>query len=335
MRRWRPSLAFVLAGALAGTLALSLSGLVALRYLGPEIGFLTAAAILAGLILAATAGLGWLLVRLLLRPIRALESYALAQATAEGTVPRHYGTRETHRTALAVIGMAEALRDRAATLRTFTDHVVHELRTPVSAIRAATELLQDMDPQEPEARLLAQIDGARMQMEARLQALRDIARAREARYLGTTTLEAVLPALDSPLALTVSGGSVAIPLSAEGLQVVLGHLLDNAAQNGARRVDLAATTTAGGGTELIVADDGPGISAGNAPRVFDPFFTTRRDSGGTGMGLAILRSLLAAHRARIDLVPAPTGASFRIAFAPEPDRAGAAAGAADAQRPPA
>ena len=59
-------------------------------------------------------------------------------------------------------------------------------------------------------------------------------------------------------------------------------------------------------------DDGPGVSPGNAARVFDPFFTTARDRGGTGLGLAIVRALIAAHGGTIALVPSPRGASFRI-----------------------
>ena len=78
-RRWRPSLGFVLGGALTGTLALSFVGLITLRYLGPEIGFRNAAVLIACLIALATGILGWLLVRLLLRPIRGLERYARAQ----------------------------------------------------------------------------------------------------------------------------------------------------------------------------------------------------------------------------------------------------------------
>ena len=63
-RNWRPSLALVLGGGLAGTLALSFAGLVTLRYLGPVIGFRNAAILLALVITLATGALGWLLVRL-------------------------------------------------------------------------------------------------------------------------------------------------------------------------------------------------------------------------------------------------------------------------------
>lgn len=313
---WRPSLAFVLAGGLAGTLALSFAGLVALRYLGPAIGFRNAEMILATLIALGTGGIGWLQWRLLLRPTLALEAYAEAQETAASPDrPRHFGTRETYRTGQRVIAMAEALRDREATIRAHTDHVTHELKTPVSAIRAAVELLEDGGTLGAEDRaLVAQIDGARAQIEAQLAALRRAAQAREVRYLGQSRLAEVVPGLAGDVAdLAVEvAADVPVPLAAEGLRIVLGQLLRNAAEHGAGRVVLSA------GVEpcpwVEVADDGRGVSAGNAGRVFDPFFTTRRDQGGTGMGLSVVRNLLEAHRAGIVLVPSDRGARFRIEF---------------------
>ncbi len=316
-RRWRPSLAFVLGGALAGTLALSLAGLVALRYLGPTIGFRAAAIGLGLAITAATAALGWLLLRLLLRPIRALEAYARAQETGQAAPPpAHFGTTETAATATRVMAMAEALRDREATIRVFTDHVTHELKTPVAAIRAATELLEDGGALGPEdARLLAQIDGARIQIEAQLAALRSAAQAREVRHLGKTQLSALLPALgrDFPgLHIETSGETLPLPLAAEGMVIVLAQLLRNAVDHGATRVRLEASQDSAG-TTLDVSDDGCGIPKGNASRIFDPFFTTRRETGGTGMGLAVVRNLLTAHRAEITLCSRhPT--RFRISF---------------------
>jgi signal transduction histidine kinase len=316
-RRWRPSLAFVLGGALAGTLALSFIGLVALRYLGPAIGFKMAAAALGLTITAATAGLGWLLLRLLLRPIRALEGYARAQESgADAPWPHHFGTRETAATAVRVIAMAEAARDREATIRAFTDHVTHELKTPVAAIRAAAELMQDGSALTPEdAQLLAEIDGARVQLEAQLAALRRAAQARELRHLGQSRLADLLPALqaDFPaLQITVTGDTVALPIATEGMAIVLAQMLRNAGEHGAGLVRIEAAQSPEG-VSLDIADDGCGISKGNEARVFEPFFTTRRTSGGTGMGLAVVRNLLSAHRAGIMLCTGqPT--RFRILF---------------------
>jgi len=320
-RRWRPSLAFVLAGALAGTLGLALAGLVALRYLGPEIGFRNAALLLGLAITVGTALLGWLLLRLLLRPVQALEAYARAQEAADpAPPPAHFGTRETAATARRVIVMAEALRDREATFRAFTDHVTHELKTPVAAIRAAAELLEDGGSLSPEdRRLLAEIDGARAQIEAQLAGLRRAAQAREARYLGQSRLTDLLPTLatDFPgLALQATGEALPLPIAPEGMAIVLGQLLRNAAEHGAARVVLAAHVEAGRLT-LDVADDGHGISAGNEARIFEPFFTTRREMGGTGMGLSVVRNLLAAHHAGIMLLPGNSGTTFRIVFRTE------------------
>ncbi len=309
-RRWRPSLGFVLGGALLATLGFAFCGLVALRYLGPEIGFRQAALILGAVILVLTGALGWLLMRLLLRPIAALEDYATAQqAGGQATPPRHFGTSELHRTAVAVMGMAETLRDREATIRSFTDHVTHEIKTPVSAIRAAVELLQDGGGlTEADLRIVQQIDGAQAQIAGQLQALRLAAQAREVRYLGTCTLDQVVPGLTSARCV-VEGGDVPLPMAAAGMALVLGHLVRNAVAHRAGEISLRAA-----GRELRVQDDGTGISAGNRDRIFEPFFTTGRETGGTGMGLSIVRNILAAHGGDIALAEGTGPTCFVIRF---------------------
>lgn len=55
-----------------------------------------------------------------------------------------------------------------------------------------------------------------------------------------------------------------------------------------------------------------GVSPNNRSRVFESFFTTRRDRGGTGMGLAIVRAMLTAHGGWIDLEDAGRGAHFVV-----------------------
>ena len=66
----------------------------------------------------------------------------------------------------------------------------------------------------------------------------------------------------------------------------------------------------------MIEDDGPGITGANAEHVFDPFFTTRREDGGTGMGLAIVRTMLQAEGFDIEFVPSGGlgGARFEVAF---------------------
>jgi signal transduction histidine kinase len=59
-----------------------------------------------------------------------------------------------------------------------------------------------------------------------------------------------------------------------------------------------------------VADDGPGVPANIADRVFEPLVTSR--PGGTGLGLALARRIAAAHGGSISLVPGGAGATFRL-----------------------
>lgn len=94
-----------------------------------------------------------------------------------------------------------------------------------------------------------------------------------------------------------------MPIAADGLTVILGQLLRNAAEEGADRVEMSAGGH-GRAAWLTISDNGPVISPGNAAHIFEPFYTTRRATGGTGMGLAIVRNIVAA-----------TGAPSRLSLA--------------------
>jgi two-component system, OmpR family, sensor histidine kinase CreC len=63
-----------------------------------------------------------------------------------------------------------------------------------------------------------------------------------------------------------------------------------------------------------VSNNGDAISEQNRDRIFDAFFTTRRDSGGTGMGLAIVQSLLRANGGSIQLLRPDRGVAFEVQF---------------------
>lgn len=304
--KWRPSLWLVVGGALAGTLGLSFAGLVVLRYLGPEVGFRNAAMIIAVVIAALTAGLGWLLLRLILRPVDALAGYAgmVRAGRADATPPGRFGTRELGAMGGAVVDMAQALRAREATVRSFTDHVTHELKTPVSALQAAAELLEDDTTLSEESRaLVGQVGTAAQVLDRQLAALRDVARARLTQRGGAARLDDLavdLRAAHPDLDLGIDGGARALPMDAQALRAVLDQMLGNAAQAGATRVDLHLRDTPQG-LLLRCADNGPGISPGNRARVFDPFFTTRRGRGGSGMGLTIAQALAESAGAQLML----------------------------------
>jgi signal transduction histidine kinase len=101
-----------------------------------------------------------------------------------------------------------------------------------------------------------------------------------------------------------------------GLLVRLLHVLyDNAVLASAPRVPRIATRAAAaeGMVVIEVEDDGPGVPAELARRLFEPLVTAR--PGGTGLGLALARRIAAAHGGTIELVNTQdTGATFRVSL---------------------
>ncbi len=310
----------VLGGSLMAILVLPVYAALLADILTPLTGRRNAVFIVAAGSFLATLVLGLLLWRLILAPVQALA--AKAQDIRGGAAPEgleHYGTPEIGELAQDVLDMADVLQSREMAVRSYTDHVTHELKTPLTAIRGAAELLEAEEGLPEEAQKLVQtIAGAEKRAVKLLGAARQIAAARMPEHQGTTVLKDCIPALEARLSeteLEVLNDTVELPLARSGLEVVLGHLAENAEQAGARKLTFDAGKT-DDGAWLRVADNGPGISTGNRKQVFEPFFTTRRDSGGTGMGLAIVQTLLLAHGARITLEdPGDAGGSrFLIQF---------------------
>jgi signal transduction histidine kinase len=83
------------------------------------------------------------------------------------------------------------------------------------------------------------------------------------------------------------------------------NLLDNAVRYAHSAVTLDIAPNGGSTAELVVRDDGPGIPEGERERVFDRFYRTHesrsRDTGGTGLGLPIVRDVVRAHGGTVSL----------------------------------
>lgn len=305
----------VVDGHVAGVVYVSRTPNNIIKHLYGERGKVTAAAIA---ILGGTLLIGLVFLRTVSRPIYALidRTQRIAAGDRDAIRPLdHHGTREMAELSAAFLDMAEKLQARSDSIQTFATHVSHELKSPLTAIQGAAELLRDsgaaMDDAE-RRRFSNNIvtDAGRLNLLVRR--LLDLARAENRAPSGeSTSISAALP-VDSRLAVRVeAGGDVGLRMSTENAAIVLANLIDNSARHGATLVSIAATSI-DGKTRILISDDGAGISPSNRARIFEPFFTTRRESGGTGMGLGIVLALLKAHDGTIRLVDSGTGTRFEI-----------------------
>ncbi|UWR22190.1 ATP-binding protein [Sulfitobacter sp. S190] len=309
--KWRPPLGLVVGGTLAGVFCLPLLGVGYFKLAGNLLNAAETTMLIFALALLCTAILGFLLWRLVLRPVYALTAHARAvrRGMRDAPVPDHFGTPEFRELGEAVGDMAATLHSRADSLQAYADHVTHELKSPLTAIAGAAELLQHDMPQNDRAQLAATVAEASARMERLLDDLRAHARAAQQADPAESVLgEAAQRVVQPGLAIDVRQDGT-VPLPAADLLLVLTQLAQNAVAHGAD-----AMTVQYDGTVLRISDNGRGIAEGNRSRVFDPFFTTRRDTGGTGMGLSIVRTLLLARGGRIALADTDGGAAFEIRF---------------------
>ncbi|MEM7567834.1 MAG: HAMP domain-containing sensor histidine kinase, partial [Pseudomonadota bacterium] len=310
--RWRPPLALLVAGAVGAVLTLPTLGMAAVVALSRSPDALIASLIanwprilLAETIIVACAGLvAYVLWRTLARPIEALAARAEAVAAGGGAFDPSgpHGTREIARVAASFSLTVEELQRRTRYLETFTAHLAHELKSPLTAIQGAAELLADPDmPPERRARFAGNIGADAHRLTLLVNRLRDLARA-DMEPLGPSRTGQGA-ALSEVLA-QVAGGLIidldtdqALPLNAENAGVIFGHIADNARRHGASRLIFTKV----GATVLRIANDGAPIPPEEAHEVLTPFFTTTRAEGGTGLGLAIAAAMLRTVRARITL----------------------------------
>lgn len=105
-------------------------------------------------------------------------------------------------------------------------------------------------------------------------------------------------------------------LTMSGNRPALAGALTNLVQNALQmagdtaRVELGAARTDAGEIWLTVTDNGPGVDAALRERIFEPFFTTRRQ--GTGLGLAVVRSVAGAHGGSVSVESSVDGATFLL-----------------------
>jgi signal transduction histidine kinase len=215
-------------------------------------------------------------------------------------VPDPPGDDEIARLAATMNRMLSRLQDAQARQRRFVSDASHELRSPVAAIRQHAEVAL-VHPEGTEMRELAGVvlEGTVDVAEEPVD-VDDILLEEAARLRASTDLEVETAG--------VSAGRVL------GDRGKLGRLVRNISENGARHARARVSLSLGerdGWVVLAVEDDGAGIAPEDRERIFDRFVrlddARDRDSGGSGLGLSIVREIATLHRGTVVVTDARLG----------------------------
>lgn len=212
----------------------------------------------------------------------------------------------------AVETMGERLRRRMDGAEAFAGNAAHEFRTPIATLRGTLELLRD-DPAMPRMQRERFLDTGISQLrrlDGLVGGLLELGRAQRLAKNDDVDLDALLHRMTEPHGVSVRGRAGSVEGNRAALEVVIGNLLDNAAQHGGPSVGVQAVRTR---TEVVIEvfDDGPGICPDSAERLFERFFTTDRQHG-VGLGLAVVRGVVQAHGGSIDLNSQPGSTRFVV-----------------------
>jgi signal transduction histidine kinase len=210
--------------------------------------------------------------------------------------------------------------------RRFASDVGHEIRTPLTSIRANVDALR-RNPGMTEAErqvILEDIAAEQDELVALLDALQALARGdaaaavpRERLDLAEVVDAAVAKARrrhpDATVELDAPGGGISLVGWADGLRLLADNLLENAVRHGGRRVRAILRRTSGDAV-LGVEDDGPGVPPQERDQIFERF---SRGSGaaasGSGLGLALVAQQAALHGGNVEVGDSPLGgAAFTV-----------------------
>lgn len=268
----------------------------------------------------------------LLRPLGALRQSAAAIARGDlGAQMPVTGPTEYRAVGDAFNRMSAALAESTALRRRMTSDIAHELRAPVSVMRAQLEAMLDgvfpLDTGQ-----LAIVYDETLHLSRLIEDLRTLTRAESGRL--SLALEPVDPsalaslmatefrplAQDQQIALdtAIEPELPAILADNDRLRQVFSNLLANALAHtpSGGRITVSARRS-GASVRFGVTDTGPGLTPEQVARVFERFYRTddarQRDQGGSGLGLTITQELVRLHGGRVTLESAP-GAGSTFAF---------------------
>ncbi len=219
---------------------------------------------------------------------------------------------------------------RVSTLGELTSSLAHEINQPLAAILSNAQAAQRfLSQDQPDMKEIGEILGDIIRDDNRaaevIRKIRSLLKKEETRYESLSlndVVEEILNVIRNDTAIAALSiekefdtGLPAVWGDRIQLQQVILNLVLNAAESmwdagpGSHRLTVVTSKRDGLFAEVSIRDNGPGIDAKVAGRLFEPFYTTK--SGGMGMGLAISRDIIKSHRGEIRAVNNPDrGAAF-------------------------
>lgn len=291
---------------------------------------------------------GYAVVHRSLRPLAEVEETAAAIAAGEldRRVPQRDPRTEVGRLSLALNGMltqiqramasseqsAELARESEERMRRFIGDASHDLRTPLTTIRGYAELYRQGAARDT-GMLMGRIESEAGRMGVLVEDLLLLARLDEQRPLDQRRVDllalasdavhdaqTVAPARQIRMEVFDGPGTPEVLGDEARLRQVFSNLMSNAVQH---TPEVAGITVRVGTDEdsavLEVCDEGPGMNAEDARRVFERFYradsSRTRASGGFGLGLSIVDSLVDAHGGTVSVDTTPGhGCRFRVSL---------------------
>lgn len=218
-------------------------------------------------------------------------------------------------------------QERLSALGEMAAQLAHQIRTPLSSALLYTSHLgrEDLSP-ALRARFSGRCRERLLHMERQINDMLAFARGGSVRpeRVGLVPLLSELCHSIAPLFAERSAtvecdglerGELTICANPDALLGALSNLAINALEHGGEGVHLRIALTAVGRewVQIEFRDNGPGIPEAARARLFDPFFTTRTD--GTGLGLAVVQSVVLDHHGVIEMATSPSGgACFQLRF---------------------
>ena len=250
-----------------------------------------------------------LVARRVVRPLSELTRAAAVMASGTGTPHvNEQGPNDVREAAAAFNTMASKVTRTLESQRHLLSAVGHDLRTPLTAMRINLEFVDDDELREG---LLRNLDELQVLTEQVLAAAKGAGGEPPRQVDLSALVESLCTDLDE-LGEPVSWANHApAPISCRPNEIkrAVRNLVENAVAYGHKadvRID-----SAGDGYDVVVEDEGPGIPENDRQRVFEPFVrlesSRNEDTGGTGLGLTLVKAIVEGHGGAVKLENRPGG----------------------------